>query len=267
MERLRKVDPASVGNFTSRIVPLRETQSLLDRASQELYSILPAIDNAITFHPNLAGREVIVRFRGLACVRWHESGIHFGVLDAKKKWDPGKARDLAELFQKLELHRHPSASDTRNPFFRPQAERWLEFTVSQDLSRINRLLDERFCYAQVTASTAGEHGILDILTVTRSGRLAILELKTVEQPVFLLQAANYWLRINRHLQQGDFARLGYFSTILLQSRPPIVYLVAPALQFHAATEILLRYINPEMEVVRLGLTESWRQGLSVVLRQ
>jgi len=46
-----------------------------------------------------------------------------------------------------------------------------------------------------------------------------------------------------------------------------MYLVTPALRFHPATEILLRYLNPQMEVVRVGLAESWRTGLSVVLRQ
>jgi hypothetical protein len=29
----------------------------------------------------------------------------------------------------------------------------------------------------------------------------------------------------------------------------------------------LRYIHPQMEVVRVGLAESWRRGLCVVLRQ
>ncbi len=48
---------------------------------------------------------------------------------------------------------------------------------------------------------------------------------------------------------------------------PVVYLVAPALRFDPATGILLRYLNPQMQVVRVGLAESWRSGLSVVLGQ
>jgi hypothetical protein len=103
--------------------------------------------------------------------------------------------------------------------------------------------------------------------VTLAGRLAILELKTVEHPVFLLQTAKYWLRISRHIEQEDFPRYGYFPGVALQAAPPVVYLVAPALRFHPATETLLRYINPRMEVVPVGLAESWRRGLSVVLRQ
>jgi len=47
---------------------------------------------------------------------------------------------------------------------------------------------------------------------------------------------------------------------------PLVYLVAPALRFHPTTDTLLRYLTPEMEVVRVGLAESWRGGVRVVMR-
>jgi hypothetical protein len=57
--------------------------------------------------------------------------------------------------------------------------------------------------------TVGEHGILDVLSATRPSRLAILELKTVEDPVFLMQGAKYWLRVKRHLEQEDFPRCGF----------------------------------------------------------
>jgi hypothetical protein len=55
-------------------------------------------------------------------------------------------------------------------------------------------LDARFVYTQVFANAGGEHGILDLLGVTRSGRLAILELKATEHIHLALQAAGYWRR-------------------------------------------------------------------------
>ncbi len=106
-----------------------------------------------------------------------------------------------------------------------------------------------------------------MLTVTREGRLAILELKTTEHIHLPLQAANYWLRIWRHLLQDDFPRYGYFTGIELQATAPIVYLVAPSLRFHPTTDALLKHLSPDMEVVRVGLAESWRRGLRVVMRQ
>ena len=129
------------------------------------------------------------------------------------------------------------------------------------------MLDQRCVYAQVFANAGGEHGILDLLTVTCSGRLAVLELKAGEHIHLPLQAADYWLRVRRQSQSGGIARYGYFQGVGLQQAPPLVYLVAPALQFHPATDDLLKYLSPELEVARGGLAESWRRGLRVVLRQ
>jgi hypothetical protein len=147
-------------------VPVRESQSLLDGARQQLDPLLPASNPAISFHPSLAAKEVVARFRGLACVRWHESGIYFASRELKTKWDPGKRRELEELFRELENFRRPLASETRQPLFRAQSERWLEFLVRQDVTRIDASLDQRFAFAQVLATTAGEHGILDVLSST-----------------------------------------------------------------------------------------------------
>jgi len=46
-----------------------------------------------------------------------------------------------------------------------------------------------------------------------------------------------------------------------------VYIIAPALRFHPTTDSLLRHITPEMEIVRIGLSESWRRGIRVKLRK
>lgn len=53
----------------------------------------------------------------------------------------------------------------------------------------------------------------------------------------------------------------------LQSTSPLVYLLAPWRRFRPSTDALLRYLSPEIEVIRVGLAESWRSGLRVVLRQ
>ncbi|HXN96062.1 MAG TPA: hypothetical protein VN879_16270, partial [Candidatus Acidoferrales bacterium] len=67
--------------------------------------------------------------------------------------------------------------------------------------------------------------------------------------------------------QLPIARYGYFQGVALQQAPPLVYLVAPALRFHPATDDLLKYLSPELEVARVGLAEGWRRGLHVVMRQ
>lgn len=267
LETLKRVEPSEVANFTSTIVPSREAQALVARATETLGTLLPARRDALSFHPNVANKEVVVRFRGLSFLRWSESEMFFGAREQRTKLQPDNTKALRNLIGQLEKYRHPEAPDVRHAMYRAQPERWLEFLVRQDVSRIEPELDPRHAYAQVTAAAGGEHGILDVLCVTATGRLAILELKANEDPVFLLQAAKYWLRINAHLEQGDFPRYGYFPGTPLQKSPPTVFLVAPALRFHPATGALLRFLNPRIEVIRVGLAENWRRGLRVILRQ
>jgi hypothetical protein len=64
MERLLRVDPSEVANFSSWIVPARETQSLLDRARQRWLEFLirqdvtrvdPSLDPLFAYAQVLAG--------------------------------------------------------------------------------------------------------------------------------------------------------------------------------------------------------------------
>ncbi len=248
-------------------MPHREAQSLLDRAKADIDPIVALFPQAISVHPVVEAGEVWLRFRGLAFARWDEGEVFFGSRDPRKKLTSTSYPALKMLLRQMEVHRPPLTSEIRHPLYRQQAERWLESMVRKDVTRIDSALDSRFVYAQVFASASGERGILDLLTVTRTGRLAILELKAAEHIHLPLQAADYWLRIRRHLLQGDFPRYGYFTGIGLQATAPIVYLVAPLLRFHPTTDALLRHLSPEMEVIRVGLAESWRRGLRVVMRQ
>ena len=266
-EVLEKINPSDLSNLSSWLVPARETQSLLDSARADLERVTSLAPSRITLHPAVPARQIILRFHGLSFARWEDHKIYFGVSEARQELTPPTKPALKQLLRDLEVHRHPLALDTLHPFFRAQPERWLESLVREDVTRVDAALDQRFAYSQVLADAGGDHGILDILTVTRSGRLAILELKATEFLSLSLQAADYWLRIRRHLERGDLQRYGYFPGIELQTAPPPVYLVAPALRFHPATDRLLRMLTPQLETIRVGLAENWRRGLSVVLRQ
>jgi hypothetical protein len=166
-------------------------------------------------------REVWLRFRGLPFARWDDGRVFFGINDAREELTPASRAALKHLVHDLEVHRHPLASDTRHSLYRLQPERWLESIVHEDVTRIDAMLDQRFVYAQVFVNVGGEHGILDLLTVTRSGRLAVIELKASEHIHLPLQAADYWLRVRRQLQGGEIARYGYFQGVALQQAPPL----------------------------------------------
>jgi hypothetical protein len=267
LNTLEKIDPRRAVNLNSWLVPHREAEALLRRARPELEALLAVAPQAITLHPASQSREAWLRFRGLPFARWEEGRTFFGVNDAREELTPVSRPSLQRLLHDLELYRHPLATDSRHVLYRTQPERWLESMVRDEVTRVDAVLDPRFVYTQVFANVGGEHGILDLLTVTRAGRLAVLELKASEHIHLPLQAADYWLRVRRQLQSGEISRYGYFPGIELQPAPPIVYLVAPALRFHPSTDELLKYLTPELEVVRVGLAEGWRRGLRVVMRQ
>jgi len=264
-ETLHAIDPGSVMNLKIQVVAHRESEALVGQARADLEQIVAEAPEAITVHPSTTTGEVFLRFRGLPFVRWQQ-GRTFFATESQNEVTASNRGALKTLLHDLELHRHPLATDTRHPLYRARPERWLEALVCQDITRIDSALDPRFVYRQIFARAGNEQGILDVLSVTREGRLAILELKASESVHLPLQAAEYWLRIRRHLEQGDLPRYGYFTGIELQSVAPLIYLVAPALRFHPSTDTVLRYLSREMEVVRVGVAESWRRGLRVMLR-
>jgi hypothetical protein len=117
--------------------------------------------------------------------------------------------------------------------------------------------------------------MLDLLGVDKDGRLAVIELKADEDLHLALQGLDYWVRVRWHHQQnpdarsglGEFQRHGYFGGVRLAERAPRLYLVAPALRVHPATEVVLRYLSPRVDWVLVALDERWRQKVKVVWRK
>jgi hypothetical protein len=139
--------------------------------------------------------------------------------------------------------------------------------VLQDPTKLDAQLDARHFYSQVPALAAGDRGVLDLLGITRQGRLVVIELKASEDLQLPVQAVDYWLRVRRHQRDADFQRDGYFPGIVIDPQPPLVWLVSPGLRFHSATDTLLKYLSPEIRVTRIGLAENWRRGLKIIFRQ
>ncbi len=53
--------------------------------------------------------------------------------------------------------------------------------------------------------------MIDVLTVNRDGRLAVLELKADEDIHLPLQGIDYWARVAWHHARGEFQKFGYFA--------------------------------------------------------
>jgi hypothetical protein len=108
---------------------------------------------------------------------------------------------------------------------------------------------------------------MDLLAVDHSDRLAVVEVKASEDLHLPLQALDYWIRVRWHARQDDFKRRGYFPGIELQSSPPRLILVAPALSFHPTTEALVQHFSDEVSLDTIGVAMDWRERIKVMFRK
>jgi hypothetical protein len=206
------------------------------------------------------------RIRGLEFAHLTPDGPVFGF---GEKWRPLTPETLPEA-NALAVHisevRSADSSKRHDPLYTAQPERWLESLLAGDITRLSAELDPAHVYSQVPAMIAGHRGIIDLLAATRAGRLVVIELKASSDPNLPMQALDYWMRVKWHFERGDFRRCGYFPGLELRPEAPLLWLVAPAFAFHPHNEVVLRYLCPDVPIQRLGLNESWREGVQVVYR-
>jgi hypothetical protein len=103
----------------------------------------------------------------------------------------------------------------------------------------------------------------------------VIELKAEEDLHLALQGLDYWVRVRAHHLEnpdpvtglGEFQRNGYFGGVRLARDAPRLFLVAPALRIHPATETVLRYLSPRVEWTLVAIDERWRQEIRVVWKK
>jgi len=253
------VDPRDHGNLDTRLEPCRRPEPNQTEAWRAI-AALPGVERI----PRHDGRASL-RVRGIEFAQLAGGELLFGLTERR----PARAHHAAEierLVEELDRARSPQAADRGHPLYRQYPEAWLE---SQARAQIETLDASLLCdpiYGQVPAFAGGERGILDLLAVDRTGRLAVVELKASADPQLPLQALDYWIRVKWHLDRGEFASHGYFPGVELRPEPPRLLLVSPSLEFHPSSETLLRYFAPTIAVERIGLAVEWRKGLQVMFR-
>jgi hypothetical protein len=268
------VDCRDRGNISTRLVHAPNEASALERFAESIArikAILPNCEVAV-----LSPGELAFRWRGLEFARARMGAeavtfrsrqeIVFGVGAHERVLEDRNWASFLQLLTALRDARHPYGP-RQHPLFRLHPERWLELLVVADVSVVDERLQSDVLYSQVPAFSSADRAMLDVLTVTRHGRLAVVELKADEDIHLPLQGLDYWSRVAWHHSRGEFPRFGYFPGWELSSDPPYLYLVAPALHVHPATDVLLRYISPEIEWEFAGIDERWREGVKVVFRK
>lgn len=192
--------------------------------------------------------------------------IVFGVGEHRAELTEDNFDMLRSLIGEILYFRRPDSPDIRHPYYRLQAERWMEALVLEDIPGLFPELAPEAVYSQIPVYLGGESGRIDILGADRQGTLVVMELKVVPNPDLPVQALDYWGRVVQHNENGDFERRGYFSEIRLTRQRPRIYLVSPVFSFHDTTESLLRYLDPDLEVWKISINEDWRCGIKIVRR-
>ena len=286
-EDLEPRDATDQGNLTTRLMHAPNEEAARERFAESAARVMALVPEAmrdVVEQRIRSGTELAFLLHGLefARVRMGYAGssfnraqeITFGAGANETPLTAENEDELRELVARL-FARRTAEGDRRDPLYRMQPERWLESVLRRDIESLDAHLDPAHVYTQVPAFAAADRGMLDLLGVSDDGRLAVIELKADEDLHLALQGLDYWVRVRwHHLQNpdqmtglGEFQRHGYFGEVRLSAEAPRLYLVAPALRVHPATEVVLRYLSPRVEWVLVALDERWRKKVKAVWRK
>jgi hypothetical protein len=190
----------------------------------------------------------------------------FGIAPLEEVLTTENEASFSGFIQRI-VESRAAEGDKRNPLWRMYPERWLESLIVRNIPLVDPNLDSSHVYSQVPAVSAADRSLIDVLTCTRAGRLAVLELKADEDIHLPVQGLDYWATVVWHHSRNEFSRQGYFSNVRLSPEPPLLFLVAPALRVHPAVDTVLSYFSPEIRWTLVGLDERWREGIRVVFRK
>lgn len=289
-EELQQRDAADHGNITTRLVHAPDRVAVRERFAHSIERVMGMVPDAMRGEVEQvirSGAELAFLLHGLefARIRAGYAGnsfnareeITFGAGANETALTAENEYELRELVARLFQRRHARA-DKRDHLYRTQPERWLESVLRKEIEALDAHLNAKHVYTQVPAFVAGDRGMLDLLSVLRDGRLAVIELKADDDLHLALQGLDYWMRVRwHHLQggtgilqtagMGELQRAGYFSGVMLSQESPRLYLVAPALRIHPCTETVLRYLSPRVDWELVALDERWRTKAKVVWRK
>lgn len=286
-DRLERRDAADHGNLMTRLLHAPDLNSARERfaaSAAHVLALVPAPMRGFVEERVRSGTEMAFLLHGLefARVRTGYSAqsfnrvqeVSFGAGANETPLTAENEAELRRLVERLFARRNADGSH-RDALYRMQPERWLESVLRRELVAMDGRLDPEHVYTQVPAFAASDRGMLDLLGVTADGRLAVIELKADEDLHLALQGLDYWVRVRAHHLEnldhatglGEFQKHGYFGGLRLAREAPRLYLVAPALRVHPATELVLRHLSPRVEWTLVAIDERWRKKIKVIWRR
>jgi hypothetical protein len=269
-ERPSVIDWRDYGNVETRLAPRHLAADLLERHRGLLSRLLGELLARVDVIVDPAAAALSIRVLGLEVARVEgllAPRITFGLPGNPRRLKEGNHAELRQFLETTLSIRCAASPNPSSDLYRLQSERWLESMVVRDVTKLDPALLPTCIYPQVPALSGMDRGVIDILLATRSGRLAVLELKVQEDINLTLQGLDYWLRVKWLQERGQFQKFGYFPGIDLADSAPLVYLVSPAFRFHSTTGRMLRYLDPAIRIIQVGINDGWREDIKVLFRR
>ena len=208
-----------------------------------------------------------LRFLGLPFARVRsllgKEKVWFGVNKVRRTLTPECWNEMADLVHDLEKYRSYRSENIRHEFYRTGPEAWLESILRRDI----RLLDANLVLSPIYNQFHTSNEKIDLLALRRDGRLVIIELKTQPDRDMIFQAADYWRKIELQRRRGVLAEANLFDGREILDKSVLVYLAAPALNFHRDYEFFASALQPDVELWRFELHENWRERIKVLARR
>jgi hypothetical protein len=266
----RAVDLKDFGNVETRLTPRRQGETLVAQHQELVRDLLGDLTERVDAVADTAANFLSLRVHGLEVARVEgllAPRVFYGLEGNYRRLERGDEAEFRRFVARVLELRTAKSREPSHDFYRLEAERWLESLLARDITEVEPALLPECVYPQVPAFSGGDRGVIDILSATRQGRLAVIELKLEEEINLPLQGLDYWLRVKWLHERSQFQEFGYFPGLALVPAPPLVYLVSPAFRFHSTTDRVIRYLDRSFEVIKVGLNDRWREGVKVLFRQ
>jgi hypothetical protein len=214
-DHLEEIEVSDGGNIRTRLVDWTDEAAAGERFAEAIgrwvRELMPEAEMAV-----ISPAEIAFRCHGLEFAK-ARLAHHLGSLRSTPEIVFGVGADErvlgeqnADVFRRL-VHSVGEVRHADGPrdhaLWRLHPEHWLESLVVQDVTEVDERLDATSLYSQVPAFSASDRAMIDVLTTTRDGRLAVVELKADEDIHLPLQGLDYWSRVAWHPCAGRVSAL------------------------------------------------------------
>jgi hypothetical protein len=235
-----------------RFVEVKKAKLTKPKSNQNIEKIIETSPEKI----QISGNNLT--FLGLPFTKFDAENIWFGVEHFTHILCENTEQELIQLIEKLALYRNYDSPNKKHIFYKFSPEAWLESILRNNIS----LLDESLILSPLYHQFRASNEQIDLLALTKNGRLVIIELKVLRNCEHLFQAVDYWQEIEKQRISGNLN--GLFADEEITNLPTLVYLVAPRTAYHRDFEYLAKTVSDEIEIVRFDINENWRERLQVI---